>query len=83
MFNTPNSVDIVENIHFGGVILEVYHGFICHNMQYNPYVDFVNDLVGKRDLFKNQGKDWSQTLFKKCNNSVYGRIIRRIFTDQL
>ena len=48
---TLNAVDIVEIIKCGGVVLEVYEGFICHNMQNRPYTEFVNDMVGKRDLF--------------------------------
>ena len=37
----------------------------CYKMQYNPYIDFVNDMVAKRDLYNKQGKDLLQTLFKK------------------
>ena len=44
----------------------------CYNMQYNPYIDFVNDMVAKRDRYKIQGKEMLQTLSKKVNNSVYG-----------
>ena len=58
-------VDIVEIIKCGGIILEVYEGFFCHNLEYNPYTEFVTDMFEKRDLFKSQGKDLLQNLAKK------------------
>ena len=45
-------------------------------MHYNPYVDFLNDMVAKRDLYKKQGKELLQTLSKIFDNSVYGGNIR-------
>ena len=48
----------------------------CHNLEYNPYTEFVTDMFGKRDLFKAQGKDLLQKLAKKIGLSVYGRNIR-------
>ena len=57
--------------------MQIYEIFFYHKMQYNPYTDFVNDMVAKRDRHKKQGKDLLQTLAKKLANSVYGGIIRR------
>ena len=57
IIDTLNYVDIVEIVECRAVILEVFEGVFCHNMQYNPYTEFVNDIVGKRDLYKEQGKD--------------------------
>ena len=51
-------------------------------MQYNPYTEFVNDIVAKRDADKKQGKDLLQTLAKKIANPVYGGNIRRDVNDQ-
>ena len=36
IIDTMTSVDIVEIVKCGGVILEVYEGFFCHNLNYNP-----------------------------------------------
>ena len=51
-------------------------------MQFNPYVDFVNYVVGKRNLYKRQGKSLLQTLFEKTINSVHGGNNRRDVNDQ-
>ena len=57
IIDTLKSVDIVELVKNGSVILEVYEGFFCHNLEFNPYTDFVTDMFEKRDMFKSQGKD--------------------------
>ena len=62
--DTLTSVDFVETVKNGGIILEVFEGFFCHNVEYNPYIEFVTDLFEKRDLFKSQGKDLIQSLAK-------------------
>ena len=46
-----NSVDIVEIVKARGVASEVYERFLCSNLQFIPYVDFVNDNVAKRELY--------------------------------
>ena len=51
-------------------------------MQHNPYVDFVNDMVGKKDFYKKQGKGLLQTMSEKFNNLVYGGNLRRDVNDQ-
>ena len=65
VIDTLASVDIVEIVKCGGVILNVYEGFFCHNLEYNPYTEFVTDMFEKRDIFKSQGKDLLQNLAKK------------------
>ena len=60
IIDTLTTVDIVEKVKCGGVILEVFEGFFCHNLEYNPYTEFVTDMFGKRDLFKSQGKELLQ-----------------------
>ena len=52
--DTLTNVDIVEIVECGGVILEIFEGFLCHNIKYNPYTDVVTDMFEKRDLFKSQ-----------------------------
>ena len=63
--DTLTSIEIVEILQCGGVILEIYEGFFCHNLYFNPYTEFVTDMFEKRDLFKSQGKDLLQNLAKK------------------
>ena len=65
IIDTLTSVDIVEIVKCGGVILHIYEGFFCHNLEFNPYTEFVTDMFQKRDLFKSQGKDLLQNLAKK------------------
>ena len=54
---TLTSVDNIEVLKFGSVLLEVFEGFFCHNLEYKPYKEFVTDMFEKRVLFKSQGKD--------------------------
>ena len=82
VIDTLKSFDIVEINKCGSLVLEVLERLFCHNMQYNPYVDFVNDMVAKRDLYMKQGKEFLQTLFEKINNLVYGGNIRRDVNEQ-
>ena len=72
MKDTLTSVDIVEVVNCGGVFLEVYEGFFCHNLEYNPYTDFDTDMFEKQDLVKTQGNDLLQNLAKRIGLSVYG-----------
>ena len=76
IIDTLTSVDIVEIVKCGGVILEVFEGMFSHNLEFNPYTEFVTDMFQKRDLFKSQGKDLLQNLAKKIGLSVYGGNIR-------
>ena len=78
-----NSVNIVEIFKNGGINLEVYDGFLSHNMHYISYIEFVSPMVAKRDRFKEQGKELLQTVSKKKNNSVYGGNFRKDVNNQL
>ena len=82
IIDTLTSVDIVEIVKCGGDILEVYEGFFCHNLNFNPYTEFVTDMFEKRDLFKSQGKDLLQNLAKKIGLSVYGGNIRKDINEE-
>ena len=82
IIDTLTSVDIVEIVKYGGIILEVFEGFFCHNLEYNTYTEFVTDMFEKRDLFKSQGKDLLQNLAKKIGLSVYGGNIRKDINEQ-
>ena len=80
--DTLTSVDIVEIVKCGGIILEVFEGFFCNNLEYNPYTEFVTDMFEKRDLFKSQGKDLLENLAKKIGLSVYGGNIRKDINEE-
>ena len=40
--------DIVEIVKCGGNILEVFEGFVCLNLEYNPFTEFVTDMFEKK-----------------------------------
>ena len=61
------SVDMAAIIKCGGSILEVFEGFFCHNLDYNPYTEIVTDMFGKRDFFKSLGRDLLQNLAKNLD----------------
>ena len=82
IIDTLTSVDIVEIVKYGGIILEIYEGFFCHNLEYNPYTEFVTDMFEKRGLFKSQGKDLLQNPAKKIGLSVYGGKIRKDINEE-
>ena len=45
--DTLTSVDNIEIVKCCGEILEVFGGFFCHNLEYNPYTEFVTDMFEK------------------------------------
>ena len=79
---TLTSVDIFEIVKCGVVILEVYEGFLCHDLEYNFYTEFVTHMFEKRDLFKSQEQDLLQNLAKKIGLSVYGGNIRKVIKER-
>ena len=82
IIDTLTSVDIVEIVKCGGVILDVNERFFCHNLEYIPYTEFVTDMFEKRDLFKSQEKDLLQNLAKKIGLLVYGGNIRKDINEE-
>ena len=60
IIDTLTSVNIVEIVKCGVVVLKIFEGFFCHNLEFNPYTEFVTDMFEKRDYFKSQGKDLLQ-----------------------
>ena len=75
-------VDIVEIVKCADVVLEVYEGFFCQNLEYNPYTEFVTNMFEKIDLFKLQGKDLLRKLAKKTGLSVYGCNFRKDIDEE-
>ena len=74
--DTLTSVDTVEIIKYGGIVLKFLEGCFCHNLEFNPYTEFVTDVFEKRDLFKTPRKDLLQNLAKTFGLLVYGGNIR-------
>ena len=45
-----------EIVRVGGVITEIFEGFICDNLDYNPFEKFVLDMTAKKELQKGEKK---------------------------
>ena len=54
--------------------MEIYKGFFCDNLEYNPYAELVTDMFGKRELFISQGKGLLQNL-AKLKKSYYQSMV--------
>ena len=52
IIDSLTSFDTVELAKYGGIILKVIEGFFCHNLECNPYTEFVTNMFRKRDLSK-------------------------------
>ena len=72
------SVDIEEVVRSGGYIVKILEGFICDNLEINPFERFIIDLTNKRNKYKEENKTLLQTLTKKVSNAVYGGCIKDI-----
>ena len=70
------SVDIEEVVRVGGVIKKFYEGFICDNLDYNPFEEYILDMTAKRNEYKKQGKNILQDMCKKISYGTYGGCIR-------
>ena len=68
---------IEEFVRSGGYIAEIVEGFICDNLEFNPFERFIIDMTDKRNKFTEENKTLLQTLTKKVSNSVYGGCTRR------
>ena len=69
-----SSVDIEEVVRSGGYIVKMLEGFICDNLEFNPFERFNIGITSKRNKFKEENKTF---LTKKVCNSVYGGCIRK------
>ena len=76
------SVDTVELVKYGGITLEVFEGFSCHNLEYNLYKESVTDMFAKRDSFPSQGKNLLQNLAKTIGLPVYAGNIRKHMNEE-
>ena len=62
------SVDIEEVVKSGGFIVKILEGFICDNLEFNPFERFIIDMTNKRNKFKEENKTILQTITKKVSN---------------
>ena len=74
------SVDI-EIVRIGGVISEFIEGFVCDNLDFNPFTEYVHDLIEKRNEYKKRGKNILQLMCKDTVNGGYGSCIRQDITE--
>ena len=70
------SVDIEEVVRIGGIVEEFYEVFICDNLDYNPFKEYILDMTTKRNEYKKQGKNILQDMCKEISNGTYGGCIR-------
>ena len=75
------SADIEEIVRTGGVITEFFEGFVCDNLDCNPFEKFVLDMTAKRNKYNKQKRNILQTPAKKVSNAVFGSTIRSIIED--
>ena len=75
------SVDNEQIVRIGGVILDFIEGFIGDILDYNPFTEYVHDLIEKRNEYKKQGKNILQLLCKDTVNGGYGSCIRQEITE--
>ena len=71
------SVDIEEVVRQGGYIVKILEGFICDNIEFNPFERFIIDMTNKRKKYKEENKTLLQTLTEKVSNAVYGGCTRK------
>ena len=71
------SVDIEEVVRSGGYIAKRLEGFVCDNLEFNPFVGFNVDMTDKRNKLGEQNKTLLQTSTEKVSNSVYGGCISK------
>ena len=83
VIDTLTNIDRIERVKCGGIVLQLYEGFFCHNLECSPHTEFVTEKFRKRTFSKVQGKDLLQSSAKKkiCL-SVYGGIISKDVTEE-
>ena len=75
------SIDIEKIVKVGGIIIEFFEGFICDNLNYKPFEEFVLDMTAKRNKYKKEKRNILQTQAKKVSIAVYGYSIRSDIED--
>ena len=65
ILDTLTSVDIVEIVKCGGIILEFYERFFCHDQKNNTFTEFVTDIFEKKEIYLNHRKGFASKPSKK------------------
>ena len=60
----------------GGVVKQFIEGFMCDNLDYNPFRELILDMKNKRSEYKKAGLSILQEMCKKLSNGCFGTIIR-------
>ena len=65
IIDTFTSVDIVEIVRCGSIVLEVSERFFCQNSENNPHTDFVNEMFQKEIYSHHKVKKYCRTQLKR------------------
>ena len=72
------SVDIIEIVKIGGIIIEIYEGVIYReNFKISPFRKVIDKLFKLRQKYKDEGDDVMQLLVKLIMNALYGEFLRK------
>ena len=69
------SVDIEEIVRTGAVIKEFYKCFICDNLDFNPFKEYVLDMTAKRNEYKNRVKAFCNICVKQYRTVLMGVVL--------
>ena len=61
IIDTLTGIDIVEIVKCGGIILEIYESFFCHNLEFNLYTEFVTAMFEKKIYLNHKEKIYFKT----------------------
>ena len=50
------SLDFEEIVRVGGVKIEIFDGFFCNKLDFNPFQKFILDMTVKRNKYKKEKK---------------------------
>ena len=62
IFQHLTGVDIEEVVRSGDYIVKILEGFVCDNLEFNPFERFILDMTNKRNKFKEENKTFLQSL---------------------
>ena len=71
------SVNIEVIVRSKGYIVKIPEGFVCDNLEFNPFERFTIDMTNKINKYKEGNKTLLQTLTKNVSNAVYVGCIRK------
>ena len=72
-------VDIDQVVRTGGVIKEIYEVFICYNLDFNPFNEYILVMTAKRKNTKNMVKQSCKICVKKFRTVLMEAVLDVIF----